>query len=175
MTGFDIIVATVVGVAAVGGLLRGFVQEVLSLAAWILAIIAIYLFHSDLSAYFVGWFDSPTTAAVLAFVVLLLVPYVAMRLIAARSGRASRKSVLGPIDRVLGLGFGAVKGVVIMVLAFSLVVLAYDTIWGEAGRPDWLREARTYAFMNASSKQMVELIRIQREEWQASQPADSVT
>ncbi len=35
MTGFDFIVLVIVGVAAVGGFMRGFVQEVLSLAAWI--------------------------------------------------------------------------------------------------------------------------------------------
>ena len=32
MTGFDIIVFLIVGVAAIGGFMRGFVQEVLSLA-----------------------------------------------------------------------------------------------------------------------------------------------
>lgn len=46
MTGFDIIVLIVVGVAAVGGFLRGFVQEVLSLASWGLAIVAINTLHT---------------------------------------------------------------------------------------------------------------------------------
>jgi membrane protein required for colicin V production len=41
MTGFDLIVLLVVGVAAVGGFLRGFVQEILSLVAWGVAILAI--------------------------------------------------------------------------------------------------------------------------------------
>lgn len=162
MTGFDIIVVTVVGVAALGGLLRGFVHEVLALAAWVLAIVAIYLFHTPLTAMLAGYLDSPSAAAVLAFVLLLLAPYVAVKMAASRAGRTTRRSVLGPVDRVLGLGFGAVKGVIIMVMVFSLAVLGYDTIWGEAGRPEWLRNARTYAFINASSQAMVKLIGEQR-------------
>ncbi len=48
MTGFDIIVLIIVGVAAVGGFLRGLVQEVLSVAAWILVIFAIHYLHTPL-------------------------------------------------------------------------------------------------------------------------------
>jgi len=162
MTGFDIIVLAIVGVAAIAGFFRGFVQETLSLAAWVLAIIAIYFLHTDLSAYLLGLLDSPSVASMLAFVLLLLVPYIVMRLIALKAGSSARKSALGPIDRVLGFGFGTLKGVIIVVMVFSLIVLGYDTIWGEEGRPDWMRNARTYAFVNASSQSMVQLIRERR-------------
>ncbi|RPF70281.1 CvpA family protein [Aurantiacibacter spongiae] len=163
MTGFDLIVLLVVGVAAVGGFLRGFVQEVLSLAAWVLAILAIRYLHTDLTALILDYMGSPVTAAILAFAMLLLIPYAAMKLIANLAGRQSRKSVLGPIDRVLGFGFGAVKGVIMVVIAFSLLALGYDTIWGARGRPDWISEARTYQFVDAASKAMVQIIAERRE------------
>ena len=41
MAGLDIIIAIIVGVAAIGGFMRGLVQEVLSLASWIMAAIAL--------------------------------------------------------------------------------------------------------------------------------------
>ena len=66
MTGFDIIVLLIVGVAAVGGFMRGFVQEVLSLAAWVLAILAIYYLHTDLTALLYRYIGTPSGAAVLA-------------------------------------------------------------------------------------------------------------
>lgn len=163
MTGFDILVLVIVGVGAVGGFIRGFVQEVLSLTAWVLAIVAIYFLHTDLTAIIYEYIGTPSGAAVLAFALLLLIPYMVLRIIAARAGRSTRKSVLGPIDRVLGFGFGTVKGVIIVVMGFSLVVLGYDTIWGEDGRPEWMRDARTYPFINASSEAMVQLIRERRE------------
>ena len=158
MTGFDIIVLLIVAVAAVGGFMRGFVQEVLSLASWLLAVAAIRFLHTDLSAILLNFIGTPSGASVLAFVLLLLIPYAAMKLISARAGRASRNSILGPFDRVLGFGFGAVKGVIIVVMAFSLLVLGYDTVWGVGGRPVWMTTARTYPFVNASADAMVQLI-----------------
>lgn len=158
MTGFDIIVLLVVGIAAVGGFMRGFVQEVLSLCGWFLAVFAVRYLHTDLTAFLFDWIGTPSGAAVLAFALLLLIPYAAMKLIACRFGKATRNSILGPFDRVLGFGFGAVKGVIIAVMAFSILVLGYDTVWGPAGRPTWITTARTYPFINASSDAMVQLI-----------------
>jgi membrane protein required for colicin V production len=158
MTGFDILVLLIVGVGAIGGFMRGFVQEVLSLAAWILAVVAIRFFHTDLTSALYGFIGTPSGAAVLAFALLLLIPYLGMKLVAGRMGRASRNSVLGPFDRVLGFGFGAVKGVVIVIMAFSLLVLGYDSVWGVAGRPTWMTTARTYPFVSASADAMVKLI-----------------
>lgn len=162
MTAFDIIVIIIVGVAAIGGFMRGFVQEILSLLSWIVAVFAIRFLHTDITQALMGFFDSETGAAVLAFVLLLLIPYAAMKLIAGRLGEASRNSMLGPIDRVLGFGFGAVKGAVIVVMAFSVLVLGYDTVWGAQGRPTWITNARTYQLVDSSSKAMVEIIAARR-------------
>ena len=169
MTGFDIIVLLIVGVAAVGGFMRGFVQEVLSLAAWLLAVFAIRFLHTDLTALLFQFIGTPSGAAVLAFALLLLIPYAGMKLIAGWAGRRTRSSMLGPFDRVLGFCFGALKGVIITVMAFSLLVLGYDSVWGPAGRPTWIVTARTYPFVNASADALVQLIderqrRLQREE-----------
>jgi membrane protein required for colicin V production len=162
MTVFDLIVLLIVGVTAVGGFMRGFVQELLSLAAWVLAVFAVRGLHTDLTAAIYAYTGGPISAALLAFSLLMLIPYAAMRLIAARAGRSSRASALGPIDRVLGFGFGAVKGVIVVVMAFSLLVLGYDAVWGASGRPVWISSARTYPFVNASSEAMVQLIEQRR-------------
>ncbi|MBD3730105.1 MAG: CvpA family protein [Sphingomonadales bacterium] len=164
MTGFDIIVLIVVGVAAIGGFLRGFVQEILSLAAWVLAVLAIKYMHFPLTAALEPYIGNQSGAAMLAFaLLLLLIPYAAMKLIAGRMGEASRSSLLGPIDRVLGFGFGAIKGAIVVVLAFSLLVLGYDTIWGVAGRPEWITQARTYPVVNAGADALVAMIEQRRE------------
>lgn len=158
MTGFDIIVLLVVGVGAVGGFMRGFVQEVLSLAAIAVSVLAIRFLHTDATALLLDYVGTASGAAVLAFVLLAVVPFVAIRLIAAKAGAGTRQSMIGPIDRVLGFGFGSVKGVIIVVMAFSLLVLGYDTVWGVAGRPAWLTTSRTYPFINGSADAMVQLI-----------------
>ncbi|MEW9855523.1 CvpA family protein [Novosphingobium sp. M1R2S20] len=171
MTGFDIAVLLLVGMAAVTGFLRGFVQEILALLAWIAAIFAIRLLHTPLHALLTPYVGTDSGAAVLAFALLLIVPYGLMKLIANWAGRRSRSSVLGPIDRVLGFGFGAVKGVIIVVLAFSVLVLGYDTVWGAGGRPTWITQARTYPFIDAASKSLVDLIAERRREAAAAAEA----
>ncbi|WP_120715761.1 CvpA family protein [Tsuneonella amylolytica] len=158
MTGFDIIVLTIVAVAAIGGFMRGFVQEVLSLLAWAVAILAIYNLHTPLYEWLVLRIGNPTGAATLAFALLLLIPYAGMKLIAGRLGESSRTSFLGPIDRVLGFGFGAIKGAVVVTCAFALLVLGYDAAWGIAGRPGWVVQARTYPLVNASADALVKMI-----------------
>jgi membrane protein required for colicin V production len=163
MNGFDIIVLIVVGVAAVGGFLRGLVQEVLSLAAWALAAFAIYYLHTPLTLALNDYLDTEPATSILAFALLLLIPYAAMKVIANNAGEASRGSIMGPIDRVLGFGFGMLKGGLIMVFAFSLLALGFDTMWGYKGRPVWITTARTYPVIDASSRDLVEIIAERRE------------
>ncbi|MEL7197136.1 MAG: CvpA family protein [Pseudomonadota bacterium] len=158
MAGFDALVLIIVGVAAIGGFLRGLVQEVLSLAAWVLAAFSIYYLHTPLTEQLNELYNAQPATSILAFALLLLIPYAAMKVIANNAGEASRNSILGPIDRVLGFGFGAVKGALIVVFAFSVLVLGFDTIWGTQGRPTWITEARTYKAADAFSRQLVGLI-----------------
>ena len=172
MTGFDFLVLGIVGIAAVRGFMRGFVQEILSLAAWVLAVLAIRFLHTPLTAQLVTYIGSDVTTAVLAFALLLLIPYAAMKVIANNVGQASRNSVLGPIDRVLGFGFGALKGAIIVVIAFSLLVLGYDTVWGYKGRPTWISNARSYDLVDASSRSLVEMIAGRRAQMRTAERED---
>ena len=171
MTGFDYVVFLVVAVGAIGGFFRGFVEEVLSLAAWCIVLVAVHYGLEPLTEVVRPHLKSDTGAGVLAYALLMLVPWGLMRLIARKLGEASRDSMLGPIDRLLGFGFGAVKGSILMVLGFSLLVFAYDVVWGVKGRPDWITQARTYRFLNAASEELVTMIADRREA--AAQEADS--
>jgi len=158
MTGFDIAVLLIVGFGAATGFARGFVQEILALLAWLFTLFAIRSLHTPLTTALEPTVGEGSSPAILAFALLLLVPYAFVKLVANKLGAKSRSSVLGPIDRILGLGFGAVKGMIIMVLGFSVLVLGYDTVWGAGGRPVWITQARTYPFVNASSEALVTLI-----------------
>lgn len=165
MTGFDIAVLLVVGFGAVTGFVRGFVEEVMALLAWIFSLVAIHYLHSPVTDFFAPHIGTQSGAAVLAFALLLLIPYAAIKVLAGWLGRTSRNSVLGPIDRVLGFGFGTVKGILIVVVAFSVLVLGFDlsTPWATNGRPDWMTQARTYRFIDASSMALVDKIAEQRQ------------
>jgi membrane protein required for colicin V production len=158
MTIFDILVLIIVAVAAIGGFMRGLVQEIFSLAAWVLAAFSIYYLHPPLTNFLRGYYDAEPATPILAFVILLLIPYAAMRVIASNASEVSKGSILGPIDRVLGFGFGTIKGALIVVIAFSILVLGFDTVWGYKGRPDWITQARTYPAADAFSRELVQMI-----------------
>lgn len=163
MTGFDYVVFLIVAVGAIGGFFRGFVEEVLSLAAWCIALFAIRYLHEPLTLILAPHLENETGAGILAFALLMLVPYLITKYVAKAMGNASRSSALGPIDRMLGFGFGAVKGFVIVVLGFSLLVFGYDVVWGINGRPIWLSQARTYPFLNAASEELMTMVADRRE------------
>ena len=135
MTGFDIIVLLLIGIGAIGGFLRGFVEEVLSLLAWILTLFVIYTLHTPVTAWMMQYIASSVTASVVAFAALLIVPYAAVKLIANWLGNASRSSILA---------------------------LGYDTVWGVTGRPTWITTARTYPFINTATDELVQMIRERR-------------
>jgi membrane protein required for colicin V production len=164
MTVLDIIILLIVGVAAVGGFMRGLVQEVLSLASWILAALAIHFMHPDLNAALRKVYSSDIATPLLSFALLLLIPYAAMKVIVGNASEASDGAILGPIDRVLGFGFGAVKGAIVAIFAFAVLMLGFDNSWGYKGRPVWITTARTYAAADAFSRQLVPLIAIRRDQ-----------
>jgi membrane protein required for colicin V production len=163
MTALDIIVLFLIGSGAVFGFLRGFVQEALSLIAWLLIIAAVRVFHAPASAALSEPIGTDAGAAVLAFLAIVIVTYALGKWISKSIGKKSRKSVLGPIDRVLGFGFGMIKGLILATLVFLLLAMGYETLFGlEEPRPDWMVKSRTYPLLNASGNAMSEFVREQR-------------
>ena len=162
MTALDIIVLFLLGSGAVFGFLRGFVQEALSMIAWVLIIVAVRVFHAPATAALAEAVGSGSGAAVLAFLAIVIVIYALGKWISKTLGAKSRKSVLGPIDRVLGFGFGLLKGLIMATLIFLLIVMGYDLVYGEdEGRPEWMTTSRTYPLLNASGDAMSDFVREQ--------------
>ena len=159
MTALDIFVILVVGGAALIGFVRGFAHEVLALVAWIVAIVALKVFHEPLAGGLVESVGSAPGAAVLAFALLFVPTYIAVKLFAKAVGGRTRRSVLGPVDRVLGGGFGMVKGLLGATLFFLLANLATDMVYGgDAERPEWMTASRTFPLLNASGRAVVDWV-----------------
>ena len=159
LTAIDVLVLLAIGGAALLGFLRGFVTEVLSLFAWLLIVVAIKLFHLPLTQALSPMIGTGSGAAVLAFVLLAGLTYFGGRLVARSIGSRVRDSGLGPIDRVLGLGFGALKGLILVSLVFLLLMLVIDTVsGGPAQRPKWIRQSTTYPLLNTTSASIAEFV-----------------
>ena len=71
--------------------------------------------------------------------------------------------MLGPFDRVLGGGFGLLKGLLGATLFFLLANLATDMVYGpQADRPAWMTKSRTYPLLNASGRGIVDWVQARR-------------
>jgi len=174
MTGLDIIVLIAIGGAAVLGFLRGFVTEILALLVWVVIVLAIKLLHSPLAEMLAGPVGTVQGAAVLSFAIIAGICYFGGRLIANSVGTRTRSSFLGPVDRALGLGFGAIKGLILASLAFLLLVLVVDTVrGGPAKRPDWIKTSMTYPLLNATSASIADLVDRRRKGEPAFGPRDA--
>jgi membrane protein required for colicin V production len=165
VTALDVFVfLLLIGGGAIG-FVRGFVHEVISLLAWIVAIAMLKLFHTQLwSGIENSFHTSVAAAAVLAFAILFVPSFLIVKLLArSLGGRARRHAVLGPFDRVLGGGFGALKGLLGATLFFLLANLATDMVYGpQAERPQWMMKSRTYPLLNASGRAIVDWVQARR-------------
>ncbi|MDA8233158.1 MAG: CvpA family protein [Magnetospirillum sp.] len=139
----DGIVAVVLLGSAGMAFLRGFVQEVLSIAAWVGAIaVALYGFpHAQ------PWFRAQIGAAWaadgLAFMSLFLVSLLAFSLATKAVSNTVRRSALNSVDSSLGFVFGIVRGAVLLSLAYMVAVWFIEP----AEPPPWLAQAKTQPWL----------------------------
>lgn len=159
LTSLDIFVILLVFGAAALGLKRGFVFEVLALFAWAAVVFAIKIFHLPLSRALAGTVGTASGGATLAFAILAGGTWLLGRVVANAVGSRTKTSVLGPVDRALGFGFGALKGLVIASLLFLLATLVFDFIGGgPQRRPEWMRTSRSYPLLNATSAGIADFV-----------------
>jgi membrane protein required for colicin V production len=163
MSALDIFVILLLAGGALVGFVRGFTHELLSLFAWAVGIAMLKLFHTQLSGGLMASVGTHAAAAVLAFALLFVPSFLLVKLLARSIGGRTRRSVLGPVDRVLGGGFGFLKGLLGATLFFLLANLATDMIYGpEADRPAWMTNSRTYPLLNASGRAIVDWVEARR-------------
>ncbi len=176
MTALDILTLLLCSGAAFFGLQRGFVTESLSLGAWVAAVAAVKVLHAPLAAALTERVGTASGAAVLAFALIFGITFLVVRFVARSLGDKTKSSFIGSFDRILGLGFGLVKGLIGATLIFTLFTLVYDTIYGgTTPRPAWVGESRTYPLLNATSGALVDFVSERRKGGQSDiNPADEV-
>ena len=137
----DIALLAFLALSMIVGLMRGVVFELLSLAGWFVAYVAARFATPWAQEYVhVGAAGSSLNYGV-AFAAVFLVALVVWS-IAARLVRALiRATPLSAIDRLLGAGFGLVRGVVVLMIAVVLIGVspwAQSSLWKQSVGVAWL-------------------------------------
>jgi membrane protein required for colicin V production len=116
----DLVVLGIVAISAILGLSRGFVREMLGLGSWLLAAYGAFRFGPEFVPMADRAIGNPDISGIVAYAGTFLVLVIVFSLLANLVGRLVRVSVLGGLDRTLGLAFGIVRGVAVMVVAYIL-------------------------------------------------------
>jgi membrane protein required for colicin V production len=102
-------------------------------------------------------------AWLLAFVLIFGIVFILGKLASRRLGGRVRRSVVGPLDRLLGAMFGGLKGLIGATLLFLALNFVFDLMWGRtAPRPLWMSDSRSYPLLEASGGTISDLVEAQR-------------
>lgn len=141
MTLFDIIAVLILGVSVLVGFVRGALREVATVISFVLAVV-IAIFALRLTGPIARASVHPAWAATgVALVVVFLAAYIALRVLASNLMRSVHSvRALGTADRIVGSGFGLVRGLVVL----GVFYLAFNLAPPPMGTPEWIAKAKLY-------------------------------
>ena len=120
MTGFDYVVIGIVGLSLLFGVWRGVVGEVISLIAWGLGIFAAVEFGAPVGRSLFAGLSDPALRTLAGCVAIFIGVLVAMALLNMVVRSMVKALGLSVSDRILGMLFGLVRGVLICMVLVGL-------------------------------------------------------
>lgn len=131
----DALILSVVVISSLISLSRGFVKEALSLVTWIVAAVIAWMFGGSLAHHFQPYIDTHSIRVIVACAVLFLVTLLIGALVNFLVTQLVRATGLTGTDRLLGMVFGAARGLVLVVILVGLLSLApieQDAWWQQS-------------------------------------------
>ena len=135
MNWVDLVIVVLISLSAGISLMRGFVKEALSLAAWLVAFWVAMTFSYRLDALIVDYIHSPSVRFIAAFSILFLVTLIAGALVNYLATQLVKKTGMSGTDRMLGVVFGIARGIAIvavLVLGAGLTPLPQESWWNHS-------------------------------------------
>ncbi len=123
------------------GLVRGFVFEVLSLVGWVVAWVAAQWAGPALAPHLPVGTPGSGVNVITAFVLVFIIAMIVWTLLAKLVRRLIHATPLSLIDRVLGGGFGLLRGAVLLLvvgLIVSWTPAAQSPAWRTSQGARWL-------------------------------------
>ena len=114
MTPFDYAFIGILLAFGVAGLARGFVSEVLGIIAWVASIWASIRLADAFEPFVHSFTDQPTARWLLASATVGMIVFLVIAVTAHLMTKTIKASFVGPLNRMLGLLFGAGKALIII-------------------------------------------------------------
>ena len=146
----DYVILAVLTVSVLIGLWRGLVSEVLALVIWAAAFWVAWMFGPDVARYFEGRIDLPSARLIVGYALCFVAVLIGGALVRFLISQLIESTGLSGSDRVLGMGFGLARGLLLVTLAVFLLgftPFTRDPWWhrsyllpGFQGAAGWLAE-----------------------------------
>lgn len=117
----DWVIVGIIFISIVISLFRGFVKEALSLLSWCAALIIALLFYEQLAWMLRNVIDVSSLRHIIAFLILLIGVLVIGALCIRIFSYVVDVAGLTGLDRVLGVGFGLVRGAIIVLVLIIIL------------------------------------------------------
>ncbi len=146
----DLALIAIMVISALFAVMRGFTREVLSLASWIVSALAAYWAVTTPEIYGIARqyvadenLARAATGGVVFLVMLIITSYITVRI-----GDMVVDSAIGAFDRTLGLLYGLVRGLLLVVIAYMFYVWLVPVNKHEP----WVLKARTLPLIRATAE-----------------------
>lgn len=149
-------VALIIVLSALLAYSRGFVREALAIAGWILATILAFVFADQVQPLvrqipvvgdFIG--DSCELSIIAAFAAVFAVVLVVVSIFTPLFSSLIQRSALGGLDQGLGFVFGALRGILLVAVAFFV----YETVL-ESQQVEMIEDSRAKAVFGGVTERL---------------------
>lgn len=117
----DYSIVVLVGLSVITGLLRGFVKEIIALGVWIVAIWAASNYSQMVDPWVQPYIQDKMARGITSFMAILLATLVIGSVFNVILSLILRRSGLSGPDRLLGTGFGFMRGIFMVALVMVVV------------------------------------------------------
>jgi membrane protein required for colicin V production len=139
ITWLDLILLLVMLVSGLLAMIRGFMREILSIAAWGIAALTTLYTYARVLPTVQQYFSSNTVATAVTVVSIFLLTLMLVSILTVRISDLILDSRVGALDRTLGFLFGLGRGLLIVVVAY----LFFDWLVPDRSKPEWVLNAKS--------------------------------
>ena len=152
MSWFDIMLLGIMALSLISGFFKGILREVFSLGGVIVGILLALMFSPALKDQLIQWIPVESAAYAAAFVIIFILVAVLAELLTRVLTKVLKFAKLNFANRLLGAGFGLLRGVVIGVILAMGVSMFLD-----ADHPV-LTESKVTPYLINTSKVLMPLL-----------------
>jgi membrane protein required for colicin V production len=121
MNPFDVFIILIMGYSIVRGLFRGLVKEVSSIIGVLGGFYAAYSYYPMMAKLLSGVIDDQSYLNILSFLIIFCGLLLIISILGVVIKYLLNVAFLGWVDRICGLGFGLIKGVLIVTVIFIIL------------------------------------------------------